>query len=117
MPRTIEGIVEAHRTARELRQQGKPVWSAEIKIKDLLGDNDSDERSIVVAKEIAARFRKGLPDATFDVRSDDYDDEITSIIEDLEIFHDGMGVDNSEVLNERLDEIYDWADVKRVWIG
>lgn len=117
MPRTIEGIVDAHRAARALRKQGKPVWSDEIKIKDLLDDDDSDERAIVVAKEVAARFRKGLPNATFDVRSDDYDDEITGLIEDLELFHDNMGVDINGVLNERLDEIYDWADVKRVWIG
>lgn len=117
MPRTIDGILNAHRAARELREKRKPIWSRKIKIKDLLGDDDSNENSVAVAHEIAKRFRAEMPNSTFDVRENEYDDEITSLIEDLESFNLQMDQEICEVLNERIDEIYDWADVKRVWIG
>lgn len=117
MPRTIEGIVEVHRVARQLRRQGKPIWKAEIKIKDLLGNDDSNQRSVEIAHEVAKRFRAGLPTKTFDVRSDDYDDEITILVEDLETFSLEMADNINDIFNERLDEIYDWADNNRIWIG
>ena len=117
MPRTIEGIVESHRAASELRRQGKPIWKYEVKVKDLLGDDDSNERAVEIAKELAKRMRTALPDKLLNVQDDDYDDEITSIIEDLETFNLEMSTDICSIFNERLDEIYDWADANRVWIG
>ena len=116
MPRTVESIVQCHIDATALRKQNKPIWSKEIALKDLLGDDDSNERSLIVAKEVARRFRAALPGGVFDVRSDDYDDELTSLIEDLECFNPEMAEEISPILNERLDEIYDWADSNRVWI-
>lgn len=120
MPRTIEGIVQAHRDARALRAAGKPIWSNTIQIKDLFTDEDTPEALAGVATGVAARIRAALPAATFDVTGDDYDHTMDEIVDDLESWTvDGMAAasDAQEMLNGRLEEIYDWADANRVWIG
>ena len=73
-----------------------------------------------VATGIAARIRAALPAATFDVTSNDYYRTMDEVVEDLEDWTaDGMGAasDAQEILNGRIEEIYDWADANRVWIG
>lgn len=118
--RTIDGIVRAHQAASELRAAGKPIWPKSVKLKDLFSDDTSPEALAAVANGVAARLREALPKDTFDVTSDDFDQEIDDIAEDFETMTaEGLtGVDDAqELINDRLSEIYDWADVKRVWIG
>lgn len=120
MPRTIEGIVQAHRDAHALRAAGKPIWSKSIQIKDLFSDDEDPQTLATVATGIAARIRAALPAGTFDVTSDDYDQTLDEIVEDLESWTaegSAAAPDAQEDLNGRLDEIYDWADANRVWIG
>jgi hypothetical protein len=119
MPRTIEGIVQAHRDARALRAAGKPIWSNRIQLKDLLSDDVSPESLARTATGIAARIRAALPEAVFDVTSDDYDQFMDEIVDDLECWSaEGNAAvkEAQDILDGRLDEIYDWADANRVWI-
>ena len=119
MPRSIDGIVASHQAARSLRAQGKPIWSGQVQLKDLLTNDDVKKDDVVeIAHEMAARIRKSLDEKFFDINSDDYDDDLTMIVEDMEIFHaSNLGDDAQEVLNERLDEFYDWADHNRIWVS
>lgn len=125
MPRTIEGIVECHRVVRERRAAGLPPWDHRIDIKAVLTrdpGNETEEHAAAVANEIGALLRSGLPDAMLDVMSEAFDAELSEIVDHLEWLkpdsHEGIADrTNLEDLNDRLEEIYDWADGKRVWLG
>lgn len=122
MPRTVEHIVECHQAAADLRAQGKPIWARQIKLKDILERdqyNESDEHVRVISSEMAARVRESTPKAWLDIDSDHYDRDLDEIVENLEVLKDLE--DTSEPLveefNGRLEELYDWADRRRVWIS
>lgn len=120
MPQTIENIVQCHRDARALRAAGKPIWAKEVKLKDLFNDSTDPEVLAAIATGIASRFKAVLPPAFFDVMSDDYDSTIGDIVDDLETWTAELvdeKIDAQATLNGRLEEIYDWADANRVWIG
>ena len=126
MPRTVEHIVECHRAAQTLRIAGKPVWNMEIPIKEILrsGDPTSHEGISALGRDISTAFRKALPAALFDITNDDYDREIDEIIDDIESYSaEGLdllaaeGIDAKDMFNNRLDELYDWADRGRIWLG
>lgn len=120
MPRTIEHIMETHRLASERRKAGKPIWDRRVNIKPVLKedpDNRSDEHAAAVGKRIAKLLRMGLPKAWLDIESDDYDDELDEIVghlEDVGPSDYGSGCDD---LNSALDQLYDWANYKRVWLS
>jgi hypothetical protein len=126
MPRTIESIVDCHRAARRLQAAGKPVWRMEIPVREIIqrADSTSHEGMSKMGRDMAKAFRTALPSATFDITSDDYDREIDEIIEDIESHSaqglaslESEGVDVKDMFNGRLDEIYDWADRERIWLG
>lgn len=119
MPRTIESIVECHRVARERRAQGKPVWDMEFKIRDIINKESNTVEEIVdKSHRIAKVIRAKLPEEKLDFDHEDYDEEIENLVEDLERMDATMDKELAEEkFNELLEEIYDWSDKNRCWIG
>ncbi|EKC7897292.1 hypothetical protein FA341_15315 [Pseudomonas aeruginosa] len=125
MPRTIESIVENHRVAAERRAAGKPVWDRTIDIKAILHEdqsNISNEHAAQVANRIGALIRSRVPADWLDWDSAALDEDLTHIVEGMEALkpdsYDGEeNVTPLDDLNSMLDQLYDWADGKRVWLG
>lgn len=125
MPRTIESIVENHRVAAERRAAGKPVWDRNIDVKAILQEdqsNDSNEHAAEVANRIGALIRSRVPAAWLDWNSDDLDEDLTQIVEGMEALKPDSYEGEADFtplddLNSMLDQLYNWADGKRVWLG
>lgn len=125
MPRTIESIVENHRVAAERRAAGKPVWDRKIDIKSILHEdqsNTSNEHVAQVANRIGALIRSRVPAGWLDWDSDDLDEDLTQIVEGMDAlkpdsYDDEDAFTPLDDLNSMLDQLYDWADGKRVWLG
>jgi len=126
MARTIEGIVDSHRRASELRAAGKPIWTYTVDVKTIIAESDDTgiERISDAAIRIAAALRAKLPTAFFDITSDEYEMILDEAVEDMESYDvEGLrnlsaeGIDLLEMFNGRMEEIYDWADRARVWLG
>ncbi|MGG4645817.1 MULTISPECIES: hypothetical protein [Pseudomonadaceae] len=125
MPRTIESIVENHRVAAERRAAGKPVWDRRIDIKAILREdqaNTSNEHAARVANRIGALIRSKVPASWLDWESSDLDEDLTNIVEGMEALKPDSYQGEVEItplkdLNGMLDQFYDWADGKRVWLG
>lgn len=124
MPRSIENIVENHRVASKRRAAGKPIWDRRIDIKGLLGQdpsNISDEHAAKVANQIAALIRSSVP-ASWLEACEEQDSALAEIVEGMEAlapdsYDDDEDFSPLEDLNNMLDQLYDWADAKRVWLG
>lgn len=125
MPRTIESIVENHRVASERRAAGKPVWDRKIDLKPILREdqsNTSNEHAAQVANRIGELVRSQVPADWLDWDSTDLDEDLAYIVEGMEALkpdsYDGEeDFTPLEDLNSMLDQLYDWADSKRVWLG
>ena len=124
MPQTVESKVANFRRARELKAQGKPSWIHNVDIRSVITESaETDIDTIMrVAHEVARRLRAGLPPAFFDIADPAFDFDFNEAIEDLESYNleylDTLpGNEALNNLNGRLDEIYDWADRERVWLG
>jgi len=126
MARTIDGIVDSHLRARELRAAGKPIWTYTVDVKTILAESDDTgiERISDAAIRIAAALRAKLPAAFFNITSDEYEMILDEAVEDMESYDvEGLrnlfaeGIDPLEMFNGRMEEIYDWADRARVWLG
>lgn len=120
MPRTIDSIVANHQAAEARRQAGKPIWDRAINIKEILHRdqaNDTDEHAIAVGKEIAALIRLKVPRGWLDFGHDDCEYDLVEIVEALEDLRESDDEAVVDDLNGRLEEIYDWADAQRVWLG
>ena len=125
MPRTIESIVENHRVASERRAAGKAVWDSKINIKEILHEdqsNTSNEHSAAVANRIGALVRSRVPATWLDISADEVDFDLIEIVEGMEALkpdsYDGEeDFTPLEDLNSMLDQLYDWADGKRIWLG
>lgn len=116
MPRSLSLKQEAAQIALSRRSVGKPSWETQVQIKDLLKDLEGDENIIAAAHAVAKRLRNAMPEELLDTDSNDYDDELVDIIDDLETYAPAMCSDFSGTFNETLDALYDWADINRVWI-
>lgn len=122
MPRTIDSIVENHQVARERRNAGKPVWDHRINIKEILFRNrlnETNEHAATVGNELSTLLKQSVPKAWLDISSPDFDDDIDNYIDWLSHLK-GAGEAQGAVLedlNSILDQLYDWADHKRVWLG
>lgn len=125
MPRSIENIVAAQRIARERIAAGKPSWAMTIDIKPILQrdpGNTTEEHAAETANKIAEILRERLPPGMLDITSDAYDRTIDEIVEGLEAmgpndYDDDPSYTVLEDLNGRLEELYDWANIERVWLG
>lgn len=125
MPRTIDSIVDNHRAARALRSAGKPIWTLTIDIKSILREdpkNTTDEHCAQVANRIAALIRLKVPAKWLDVSSDASDDDLFEVVDGMEAlkpdsYEGEPDFSPAQDLNSMLDQLYDWADKKRVWLG
>ena len=125
MPRTIESIVENRRVAAKRRAAGKPIWDRTIDVKSILNEdqsNISNEHAALVANRISARIRSQVPSAWLDWNSDDLDEDLIEIVEGMDAlkpdsYEGDVNFTPLDDLNSMLDQLYDWADSKRVWIG
>lgn len=127
MPRTIEHILDCHKAAQSLRQAGKPILTFKANILSIIHEdqeNESAEHVADVAIRIAKRLRASLPDKFFDLTYDDCSIGFLETVEAMESctvdslrLDDQNGYRPVDVLNDWLNEIYDWADHNRVWLG
>lgn len=130
MPRTIESIVHNHQVARARRKAGRPVWDKQIPVRKLLGEYSQfgDELAPAQAVEFCGKLFSLL---SLHVPKDwrKFEDSNThwsygfeEVMERLEFMaeddcSDTDGVTPADVINEIMDELYDWADAQRVWFS
>lgn len=125
MPRTIESIVENHQVAAARRAAGKPIWDRSINIKEILHEdpsNESNEHAAKVANRIGAMIRGRVPADWLDWDSDALDEDLVNVVEGMEALKADSYVDEKDFtplqdLNGMLDQLYDWANANRVWLG
>lgn len=129
MPRTIESILECHRVAEGRRRQGRPIWDLTLPLKDILkeyeqyGDDLSVEKAVELSHRIGAMLKAAVPAAwrTPEHRNFhfDYEDMFERFAQadagDFTKTKD-FNEDPCEVINEWLDELYDWGDRCRVFM-
>ena len=132
MPRTVESIVENHRAARARVAQGLSPWACTVFIRDRLNAEPpegvvkgSSEHLAPLANEIGRALARHVPRAWRDVDSPEYSMDFEELVEwfdgitaeelreDEKIFKE----DAVDLFDGKLDELYDWADRHRVWIG
>lgn len=130
MARTVETIVMSHRMAHQRRAAGKPIWDLRIPIKACLaefedaGDALTAEQAVELANRIGQVLHAQVPAGwrTFESEHFSYD------FEDLQerfaqaSIHDFTPTADItetpvEVIDGWLEELYDWADRNRVWLG
>lgn len=106
MPRTADHIVHTHQLATERRVTGRPIWDHRINLSGLLHD---ETLSFVERRDsIVRRFQSStwIKNADPDEWNGPY-----------EIVNDHLAyAEDEEEFNGWLDELYDHADIDRVWI-
>lgn len=125
MHRNLDILVESHRLAAERRKAGKPVWDRTVDVRSILKrdqENDSDAHVAKTAHEIAVLLRAKLPAGLLDITHADYDQRIDEVVEALEAMSEDDYADDPsyrlvDEFNGRMSELYDWADLNRVWMG
>lgn len=97
-------------------------WKYKINIKQHLGEDTSFEAIAKAAAGVQAELKR-LPDAWLDIKDSKYDPSLDDmfnifqcIAKDAES-KDGDEDDLLEEFNYNLNELYDWADAKHVWLG
>lgn len=119
MSRTIESIVDNHRQANERRKAGKPVWDRTINIKQILREdpaNTSPTHACNVANQIGLLVKGRVPADWLNPDAESAHVDLIDLINSLT----SLSVDDNEPLaelNSLLDQLYDWADSNRVWLG
>jgi len=82
------------------------MWLKTINIKQFLSE---ETRDIEIVKNIGESIAGALTRGTKRFKCDTYGlDDILDMLRDIESLED---------FNETLDELYDWADRNRVWLG
>lgn len=127
MPRTVEHIVGCHQAATALRKAGKPVWRKRIDVKAIINEdqeNESPEHISAISIRIAALIRSQAHASYFDIGHEDFDFDFVDAIEAMEsctvedLAEDkANGYEAVDMFNGRIETIYDWADVNRIWLG
>jgi hypothetical protein len=109
-----EHKVECHRLASSLRAAGKPTWTYSAEV--FPGEKPAnDAASVEAGKQISAALKVQLPKTWIDEADDDYDDDFANIVWELD--HIGWeNTDASQHLSNAVEALYDWADIKRVWL-
>lgn len=107
------------------RSAGKGPWDHRILIKHLLSDdgaNCSDNDAAALANQLAVQLRRSVPTDWLDEASESAEDELIEVVDGMEALRPNS-YDNDpdmsplEDLNGMLNQLYDWADKRRVWIG
>lgn len=104
MPRTVEHLVETHRLARDRLAAGLPIWQHEIKLGDIWrAEHLSFEQR---PDQVVARLRES---AWLAGRGEL--DPLVEVIDNL------AHAEHGDEFDEWWDQVYDAADLERVWIG
>jgi len=130
MPRTVESIVESHRVASARRAAGKPIWDVKVPLKALLaeyagfGDDLTAEQAVDMSHRLHALLKMCVPEAWRQYEHDNYSMDFEDLMERFEL---AAAVDFAptedctdtpcEIINWWLEELYDWGDRYRVWLG
>ncbi|WP_425953054.1 hypothetical protein [Ralstonia pseudosolanacearum] len=130
MPRTVESIVDSHRAAVARRNAGKPIWEVQVPLKDLLakfaefGDNLTAEQAVDFSQQLFSLLKMVVPATWRKHEHANYHMDFEDLMERLEQataadFAPTADFDDSpcDVINSWLDELYDWGDRYRVWLG
>lgn len=128
MPRTVEGIVEAHQLAAERRRRGQPVWDGQLLFMETLeplGERLEEGDTTLTAQELldgfhaaAKEVREKVPQAKekfFTMKDDDLEYFVVTIEEWTLSFVESCP-DILAEFNIALDRLYDWCDTNRWWI-
>ena len=104
MPRTVDHIVETHQLAAARVAAGLPVWAERINLRDVFHNDNMtfvERRDAIVAAIRVTRWYRNV----------DEDDWLREIVENLAC------ADDADEFDGWWDELYDQADIDRVWIG
>jgi len=107
-----------------LKAAGKSPWPHQVAVRPLLQAREANllpAELVDTAREIAKLLRSGLPEAWMDVKSTEWDRDLEEMLEyfenctaeDFQSQHE----ESVDLLDQRLDELYDWSDRHRVWLG
>lgn len=107
MPATPEHKARMFGIAVARKKSGLPVWNKKIQVEDILKLDDA----IKAGQEISKRITEQLAEYLDSSEALAYDDELADI--EYEFRH----VADTEDFNNVLDQFYDWADEKRVWLA
>lgn len=105
MPRTIDHLVHTHRLARQRAAEDKPVWGRRVDVSDLFHNTalTFTQRRDAIANRLKTNpWYKQADVAEFD--------GVHDVVNEL-----GTAEDDEE-FNGWWDELYDLADIDRVWI-
>ena len=115
--KNIDVLVASHEIAMKRRAEGKPSWNRNLRIKQFFTDDEGDDAVKQIGKKVAAEIRRSLPAAWLEIGGDDYERDLDECVER---FDDVTSSDDEETsldnFNSTLEELYDWADIKRVRI-
>jgi len=125
--RSVEHLLTTHEIAQDRRAQGRPVWDRKIRIKDLLAQDaapegaSSDERAAWVANRVAERLKRQLPAEWLEMGKQT-DFTLLEVVDGMEAltassYDDDDAFTAEEDCNNMLAALYDWADIKRVWVS
>jgi hypothetical protein len=130
MPRTVESIVACHVAATERRNAGKPIWDRRIAIKMVLadyeeyGDDITAEKAVEMANRMGVMLESGVPAAWRQPEHENYNMDFEDLVErfvqadvsDFTPTKDWLETP-CDTINRMLEELYDWGDRCRVWLG
>jgi hypothetical protein len=125
MSRNLDVLVEAHVRADARRRRGLPSWAYTVPIAPLIEALRAEltpETIATACLEIARRLKEALPAAWLDGRDRQYDRDFDEFIDRMEgttaeHLRADRECDPVEFLDAALEELYDWADLKRVSLG
>lgn len=125
MHRNLDNIVESHRLATERRRAGKHIWDRTIDIKEILRRdprNKTEAHAAAVANEIGNLVRSKVPSEWLDWNSEELDEELAIIVDGMDALRADSYADDPHFsalqdFNEMLAGLYDWANLKRIWLG
>ena len=125
MPRTVEGIVQAHQISRDRLSRGLPSWKGSLEFMTPLaaiaerheaGDDSLTAQMVLDAFHAAAKeVREKVPQAQqsfFPMEDEDLENFVLTL-EGWTLSYIENCPDILEEFNEALDRLYDWADVNR----
>jgi hypothetical protein len=128
MPRTVEGIVEAHELAQARRRQRRPAWDGELTFMSRLaplskrmeeGDTTLTAQELLDAFHATAKeVRDKVPQAQGKMFASG-DDDLEYFVLTLEEWTLDFIESCPDIFDEfdtALDRLYDWCDRNRWWI-
>ena len=128
MTRYIEDVVANHQAASARRKAGKPIWDVKVPLQSLLNeapDDISEQNAADIAHQIGRLLREKLPPEFLSVGNESYNGDIDELIgrfeevsaENLKLLMQNENNDAADCLDVLLEELFDWADRYRVWLG